>query len=96
MSTNNTADIIAVLEALKPHIKAIAAEQTASCVRSKKMDVTAAPNGSVIGVQEAFGSEIQIPYSSALSGAAVGSSVRVVWFDNDMSTAVALYPGKVV
>lgn len=87
-----------IIAALTPSIEEIINRKTKSCIRSKKMQVTTAYNAAtrLIGVAEAFGSEILIPCATTLTGANVGSSVRVVWFSDDMSTAVALWPGSVV
>ncbi|MEG1492144.1 MAG: hypothetical protein RR394_07810 [Oscillospiraceae bacterium] len=87
---------LAVWEALKPQVETLINQKTAACLRSKKMNISTAPSNGIIGVSEAYGTEIKIPHSTALSGAAIGSSVRVVWMDNDFSTAVALWPGSVV
>ncbi|MEG1758381.1 MAG: hypothetical protein RR235_08005 [Oscillospiraceae bacterium] len=94
---NNPTDANRFYESLRPMLKASIKEQTKDCIRSKKLNVTTAPSGGLIGLTEPFGSkEIFIPYSSALQSVAAGASVRVVWFGNDMSTAVALWTGNVV
>lgn len=96
MASNTEAQKI--VDALRPSIEAMIKQSTASCIRSKKMQVTTAYNSStkLIGVKEAFGNEIFIPCSSTLSSVTVGKSVRVVWYNDDMSTAVALWKGSVV
>lgn len=68
--------------------------RTASCVRSRKMTVMAAPNGNTIGVAEPFGETVYIPYSSALANAKVGDSVWVDWKFNNASTMVAMATGE--
>ena len=68
--------------------------RTASCVRSRKMTVMAAPNGSTIGVAEPFGETVYIPYSSTLANAKVGDSVWVDWKFNNASTMVAMATGE--
>lgn len=69
-------------------------KRTASCVRSRKMTVMAAPNGSTIGVAEPFGETVYIPYSSTLANAKVGDSVWVDWKFNNASTMVAMATGE--
>lgn len=77
----------AIWSALEPKLRTMIKEMTDSCVRRKKMVVTKAPNGSTIGVQEAYGNTIFIPYLSTLSGVAVGQSV---WVDYSYSLANAV------
>ena len=67
--------------------------RTASCVRSRKMTVMSAPNGSTIGVSEPFGQTINIPYSSALANVRVGDTVWVDWKFDNASTMVAMATG---
>ena len=65
----------AILAELRPFIAREVAELTKDCSRRKKMTVTVAPSGGVIGVAEAYGNTIMIPYTSSASGAGVGSYV---------------------
>ena len=81
---------------LEKKISALVEQQTKSCIRAKKMNVTEAPNGTTLGVAEAFGPTIQIPYSSALSSVTVGAGVWCVWTAGDASTLVAMWPGSLV
>lgn len=67
--------------------------RTASCVRSRKMTVMTAPNGSTVGVAEPFGQTIDIPYSSALANVKVGDTVWVDWKFDNASTMVAMATG---
>lgn len=67
--------------------------RTASCVRSRKMTVMSAPNGSTIGVAEPFGQTVNIPYSSALANVKVGDTVWVDWKFDNASTMVAMATG---
>ena len=69
----------AIAEALRPMVMSWINENTKNCVRRRKMTVTTAPNGSVIGVTEAYSSEIFIPYASSLANVSVGTSVWVEW-----------------
>lgn len=85
----NTDEAMKIWSALKPMIDKQIEEKTKSCMRSKKMNVTVAPNGSTIGVAEPFGDTVQIPYLSSLSGAKVGDAVWVNWYFNNASTMIA-------
>lgn len=79
---------------LEQKISALVEQQTKNCIRAKKMTVTEAPNGAVIGVAEAYGPTIYIPYSSSLASAAVNSGVWCIWMANDLSTLAAMWPGE--
>ena len=68
-------------------------QRTASCVRSRKMTVMSAPNGSTVGVAEPFGQTVNIPYSSALANVKVGDTVWVDWKFDNASTMVAMATG---
>ena len=81
---------------LEKKISALVQRETKNCVRSKKMTVTVAPDGTTVGVAEAFGDTIQIPYSSALAAVTVGAGVWCVWMEGDASTLVAMWPGTLV
>ena len=68
--------------------------ETRSCVRARKMTVTTAVSGGKIGVAEAYGATIQLPYLSTLSPLpAVGDSVWVRYYMDDLSTAVIVSKG---
>lgn len=64
-----------IWDALVPAINAQIDKRIRNCVKRCKMTVTSAPNGSTIGVKEAFGDAIQLPYTAAMAGAQVGQSV---------------------
>ena len=88
---------VKIWKALLPAIRSEIRKQTKNCVRAKKMNVVTAPDPQTktIGVQEAFGtSAVNIPYSSALSDVAVGTSVWVYWFYGDASTMIAMHAGS--
>ncbi len=88
-SDNNT-EAIKIANALKPFVKNWFDEWGQSCVRSKKMTVTTAPNGSVIGVKDAFSdTEIFIKYMSSCANAIVGDTVWVKWMYDNMQTLFA-------
>lgn len=91
---SNTDEAMKIWNALKPMVNRQIEEKTRSCVRAKKMTVTTAPNGSVIGVAEPYGEEILIPYLSTLSGAAVGDAVWVWYYFNNASTMIAMSMGN--
>jgi len=90
---SETDEALKIWEALQPMIDHEIEEKTKSCVRSKKMEVTSAPDGSVIGVKEPYGYEVRIPYSSALTDVEVGETVWVWYFFNNASTMIAMTKG---
>lgn len=87
---DDTSEALKIWEALRPMIDTEIAEKTRSCVRTRKMVCTTAPNGSVIGVAEPFGNEVKIPYSSSVSNAQVGDAVWVQWYYDNASTMLAI------
>lgn len=91
---DDTNEALKIWEALKPMVDREIKEKTASCIRSKKMTVTSAPNGSTIGVCEPFDTvSYNIPYSSAVKGASVGDAVWVQWYFDNASTMIAVCYG---
>ena len=88
-----TAEALKIWDALRPMIDKEINDKTASCPRAKKMKVTSAPDGSVLGVAEPYGDTHYIPYSSSLSNVSVGESVWVWWFFNNAATMIALSYG---
>lgn len=87
---DDTSEALKIWEALRPMIDTEIAEKTRSCVRTRKMVCTTAPNGSVIGVAEPFGNEVKISYSSSVSNAQVGDAVWVQWYYDNASTMLAI------
>ena len=88
---NETKEALQIWSALKPMITKTIDERTKSCVRSKKMVVVTAPNGSTIGVREPFDTvTFNIPYSSAVSSAIVGDTVWAQWYFDNASTMLAV------
>ena len=86
----NNNEAVKIANALKPFAKKWFDEWGQSCVRSKKMTVTTAPNGSVIGVTDAFSEqEIFVKYMSSCSNAVVGDTVWVKWMYDNMQTLFA-------
>ena len=79
MARNDSREALAIAEALKPMVMSWIKSATRDCVRRRKMTVTTAPSGGQIGVTEAYGEEILIPYVSTLANVTVGTSVWVEW-----------------
>lgn len=77
--------------AMKPMIDKEIENKTRSMVQRRKAKVTTAPNGSVIGVTEAFGPEMSIPYISSMSSAQVGDVVWVEFMYGATNSFVSMY-----
>lgn len=91
---DDTNEALKIWDALKPMVDREIKERTASCIRSKKMTVISAPNGTTIGVCEPFDTvSYNIPYSSAVNGAQVGDAVWVQWYFDNASTMIAVCYG---
>ncbi len=87
---DNNTEAVKIANALKPFVKNWFNEWGQSCMRSKKMTVTTAPNGSVIGVTDAFSdTEIFIKYMSSCANAIVGDTVWCNWMYDNMQTLYA-------
>lgn len=86
---NESNEALKIWEALRGMVDAEIDAKTKSCMRSQKMSVTTAPDGTVMGVSAPFGEEIMIPYTSALSSASVGDAVWVTWYYGNASTMIA-------
>lgn len=86
-----------IWNALEPLIKREIERQTRSCQRMKSMTVSTAYNGSsgLVGVKEAFGSEIFLPVMSTMdkSRLVVGASVWVCMPYSSMSNAIVMMMG---
>lgn len=86
-----------IWNALEPLIKREIERQTRSCQRMKSMTVSTAYNGSsgLVGVKEAFGSEIFLPVMSTVdkSRLVVGASVWVCMPYSSMSNAIVMMMG---
>lgn len=82
-------EAVKIVNSLKPFVKKWFDEWGRSCIRCKKMTVTTAPSDGLIGVTDAFGSEILIPHMSNLSSASVGDSVWCKWMFDNMQTLYA-------
>lgn len=86
------------MKALEPKIRKVVEDLTVSCVRCKKMTVTTeySPVSKLVGVTEAFGTEILLPTISTLSEAqlTVGTAVWVFMPFSSLSNAIVLMTGS--
>lgn len=95
-SDNNT-EAVKIANALKPFAKKWFDDWGQSCVRSKKMTVSTAPNGSVIGVTDAFSdTEVFIKYMPSCANARVGDTVWCKWMYDNMQTLYADEMGSII
>lgn len=90
---------LAVWEALKPKIRQLIHEETKSAVRSKKMNISSIDTtAQTVTVYEAANPDttITVPYraGNGIESLTAGQSVLVEWTYEDISTAVAAYPGR--
>ena len=93
--TDNNTEAVKIANALKPFAKKWFDEWGQSCVRSKKMTVSTAPDGDVIGVTDAFSdTEVFIKYMSSCSNAKVGDTVWCKWMYDNMQTLYAYEIGN--
>lgn len=76
---DNTEEAIKIQKQLIPIIKQVVKNETSNCVRHKIMTISSLPNNNKVGVTEAFGSEIKLPYVSTLTFS-IGNNVIVEWF----------------
>lgn len=93
MTKDHTTEAQRIWMALRPMIENEIKNRTKSCVRAKKMLVTEAPNGTTVGVTEAGGAQINVPYSSALN-LSVGDSVWVYWYSGSASNMIVMAMGN--
>lgn len=93
--SDNNAEAVKIANALKPFVKKWFEEWGQSCLRSKKMTVSTAPDGNVVGVTDAFSDqEMFIKYMSDCANASVGDTVWVSWMYNNMQTLFANHMGN--
>lgn len=90
---------IAVFDGLRSKIKQLIKDVTRSAVRRKKMTIQSInTTNQTVTVYEAANpsTTITVPYrcESGISQLSVGQSVQVEWIYDDLSTAVAVCPGK--
>lgn len=78
MAISLNKEALDIWNALKPMIDKEIENKTRSMVQRRKVKVTTAPDGSVVGVTEAFGPEVFVPYVSSMSNVQVGD---VVWME---------------
>lgn len=82
-----------VLAGIRKDTEKVIRRLTENHLRCERYDVTTAPNGTVIGVTQPFGTEeLLIPYSWMCSNAQVGDTVIVVWWSG-LSNAQAWFMG---
>ena len=78
-----------LINTIKTKCGQLISEKTQNCLRCERYDVTTAPDGTVIGVTQPYGTtELKIPYTQEVAGAAVGDTVIVFWWGS-LSTAKA-------
>ena len=88
---NAQKEAVEIAEALEQYLLERIERSMRSCLRSKKMICTTAPDGNLIGVKESMGGkEIKIPYISVLYNTRVGDVVWVDYRYNQLSTAIAV------
>lgn len=77
--------------AMKPMIEKEIDQRTRGMVQRRKAKVTTAPANSLIGVTEAFGPEIFVPYVSSMANAQVGDVVWVEFMYGATNSFVSMY-----
>lgn len=78
-----------LIHTIKTKCSQLISEKTQNCLRCERYDVTTAPNGTVIGVTQPYGTtELKIPYTQEVANAKVGDTVMVFWWGS-LSTAKA-------
>lgn len=88
------AEAKAFWDAIAGKVKSLIRTETENAMRMQRYDVTTAPNGTVMGVTQPFGStEIFLPYSQEVANAMVGDTVLVAWWGS-MSNARVYYFAK--
>lgn len=88
------AEAKAFWDAIAGKVKSLIRTETENAMRMQRYDVTTAPNGTVMGVTQPFGStEIFLPYSQEVANAMVGDTVLVAWWGS-MSNARVYYYAK--
>ena len=88
------AEAKAFWDSISGKVKSLIRKETENALRMQRYDVTTAPNGTVMGVTQPFGSnEIFLPYSKEVASATVGDTVLVAWWGS-MSNARVYYFAK--
>nr|DAW31578.1 MAG TPA: hypothetical protein [Caudoviricetes sp.] len=78
-----------LINTIKTKCSQLIGEKTQNCLRCERYDVTTAPNGTVIGVTQPYGTtELKIPYTQEVANAKIGDTVMVFWWGS-LSTAKA-------
>ena len=88
---NLNKDALDIWNALRPMIDKEIERRTMGMVQRRKAKVTTAPANSLIGVTEAFGTEIFVPYVSSMENAQVGDVVWVEFMYGATNSFVSMY-----
>lgn len=88
---NLNKDALDIWNALRPMIDKEIERRTVGMVQRRKAKVTTAPANSLIGVTEAFGPEIFVPYVSSMANAQVGDVVWVEFMYGATNSFVSMY-----
>ena len=88
---NLNKDALDIWNALRPMIDKEIERRTVGMVQRRKAKVTTAPANSLIGVTEAFGPEIFVPYVSSMENAQVGDVVWVEFMYGATNSFVSMY-----
>lgn len=88
---NLNKDALEIWNALRPMIDKEIERRTNGMVQRRKAKVTTAPANSLIGVTEAFGHEIFVPYVSSMANAQVGDVVWVEFMYGATNSFVSMY-----
>lgn len=88
---NLNKDALDIWNALRPMIDKEIERRTIGMVQRRKAKVTTAPANSLIGVTEAFGNEIFVPYVSSMENAQVGDVVWVEFMYGATNSFVSMY-----
>lgn len=89
---DDTNEALKIQSLLTPMIKQIIKNETSNCVKRKIMTITSLPSNNKVGVSEAYGNEIKLPYASTLTFS-IGDNVIIEWF-HSLNNAIVV--GKVV
>ena len=79
-------------DAIKGKVRQLIRSETENTYRCERYEVTTAPNGTKVGVTLPAGNtEIFLPYSAEVAGAAVGDPVMAVWWRSMSNAKVCWY-----
>lgn len=81
--------LLRIKQSLRKIIKEVIDEETKPCFRLYQAKITTAPNGTTCGVQLLGDTQtINLPYSSKIANASIGSFVWVATIYNSFSNAI--------